>query len=773
MRPPAFAVVLAAGALALGARGGALARQPGAAGSERPAPTPETLPPPSSAQAGGVGPRLGTGIAEITFGEGQIDGSVVHARNVTFTVGEYVLTAGQVDGDVDTELVFTGSPTLTYRDQRLLGDAIRFAPRTRAYTVENLRTALTPQFLQGRLLSPLFLSAESLSGRRREAILGTDVAATTCELPRPDYRIEAGAIRVDPGRSVTLKRASFVLWGRHVITLPTFIIPLDRRLARRSYTPYVGRSDEEGWFAKTAFNYLLSDRAPGLYRVDAMEKKGIGLGLEQAWDLARDAGLLALYAIPTTSSGRNLSGRLNARRLLGGGQDVSLDASYNEDSYYGLPRTRNLSSRLGYRLARGALETSLNVGRQSTHSSGFSTASYTANVSQGIRLGPRGRLNMTADYSRYESASSGAAGQRTEQLATRAQADYRADNYSLQVVANRSVPVGRSTAQSYFGGLERMPEVALTNYRFTGGWLSRVPLNLALAVGRYSEGGGAGTAAARVRTERLVAGLDVSSLRYRLTTNTDLNLTAGFQQSLYGEGAAQYVVRGNGTLTQRWGRHSGLNLSYSYQRPEGGTPFRFDLIGNYHTLNADVGFLDDRRVQLTARVGYDFAQSAFGGISAPWQTLSANLLVRPVDWARLRSLFTFDPNGGRFLAVTNDLRLRGRQDFALDVVTRYDPRRHRFAQVNGYLDLPIGRLWRVMALMQYNGYLNRFESRHLRIVRDLHCLEAALTYIDSPFGYQSQRQIYFELRIKALPVLQRFTTGAFGQSVGPSIGGID
>lgn len=131
---------------------------------------------------------------------------------------------------------------------------------------------------------------------------------------------------------------------------------------------------------------------------------------------------------------------------------------------------------------------------------------------------------------------------------------------------------------------------------------------------------------------------------------------------------------------------------------------------------------------------------------------------------------SFDPNTGRFLSVTGDFRFRGRARFALDLVTRYDPARKRFGQVNGYLDLPVGRWWRLVTMMQYNGYLARFESRNLQIVRDLHCLEASIAYQENPFGYRADRQITFQLRVKAFPMFQRLGSGAFGQLSDTGIG---
>lgn len=728
---------------------------------------------------GQIPPDLGT----VEYEEATIVGSRIRARNVQVTVGEYTLRGGELEGDLEQELFFTGNPSLTYRGQVLTGDRIRFSPKAKTFRVENLHTALTPDFLQGRLLSPLYLSAGSISGRRRDPIFGIDLDATTCELSRPDYLVRAGEVIVEPEKRIILKRATFILWGVRLFTLPVIVIPLDQRVRRprADYLPEFGRSQEEGWFVKAALSYLLADRAPGLYRVDLMEKKGIGLGVEQNWSLTRWAGTFAIYAIPTGGTSRNLSGRFSSRLGLGGGQLLTLDNDFQQNSYLSLPETTNFNTRFGYQIQTGGISAGLNLARMATDTEGFRTRSYTASLSQSFPLGRTGSISFGGDYSRFSSVTLPSefnpkgSFQRTEQLNTRMQADQRGDNYLLQFAANRSIPVGKSAGQSFFSGVEKIPEITLSNYRFRSGYLSTLPLTFFLSFGQYSEGGSlfGHQSSTKTTSERVIVGFDANNLRYALSRSADISLNTGFQQYFYGEGAAQYVIRNNVSLTQRWNKRSGINFNYAYQRPEGGTPFRFDQLGQYHTLNTDIGFLDDSRLQLTARVGYDFAQSGFGGFRQPWQTLSVNLLARPVPWARLQNLLSFDPNNGRVQSIISDFRFRGRSDFSLDMVARYDPQRHKFGNVNSYINLPVGNLWRVIALVQYNGYLNRFESRNLQIVRDLHCLEASLTYMDNPFGFRNDRQIFFQLRIKAIPIFQRFGTGQFGQALDTSIGGFN
>ncbi len=704
----------------------------------------------------------------LRFEQADIDGTIVNARGVELTYGEYVLKGGRLEGDLEGMLLFTEGPALSYRDQTLLGDSIRFYPKSRTYRIENLRAGLTSQFLQGYVTEPVYLSGGSVAGREGEPIVGSDSAMTTCDRPDPHYEVIAGGIEVEPGARITLKRAALAYRGKRLLTLPTVVVPLDRRLPRGGYRPNVGRSVEEGWFVKTGFNYLLSDRAPGMYRVDLMERKGIGVGFEQAWRSAATTGEATLYGIPAGGQGRNLSGRVMSRIRLGAEQQLDVGYDFRQNDYRTLPDSSDSGLRLGYGLRAGSWDTRLNLNRRSNSSGAYRSASENASWNQRFTLTQRGTLSLDADFSRYESGTTGTQAQVNERLTTRLQGDYRASNYVLQLAANRNVPIGKSTAQSYFGGVEKLPEIGVSQFRFTSGPLARLPLALNLGAGLYSEGGTAG--AQRTATERIAAGFDLTSMRIGVGRSAEIAAGAGFTQYFYGEGAAQYILRSTTSLTQRWGGKSGVNLRHTYQQPHGGTPFRFDRQGKYHSITGDVGWLDDARFQISARFGYDLAGSVFGGSSEPWQTVSANMLFRPNDSVRLRTLLTFNPNNGQFASVTGDLRLRGRRDFAMDVVTRYDPRTHRFGQVHAYLNLPVLPAWRAVILTQYNGYLNRFETRNLQIIHDMHCLEASLTFMDNPYGWRADRQVMFQIRVKAFPVFQQFGTGVYGQALDTGVG---
>jgi hypothetical protein len=179
--------------------------------------------------------------------------------------------------------------------------------------------------------------------------------------------------------------------------------------------------------------------------------------------------------------------------------------------------------------------------------------------------------------------------------------------------------------------------------------------------------------------------------------------------------------------------------------------------------------VDDKRFQFTIRAGYDFLGTSR---ERPWQSVSARMMWRPVERTRLDTLATFDPNTGRFFALTNSLRLRGHRDFAFDLVSRYDPAQGKFSQLNSQFDIPIGRTWRLAGLVRYNGFRGQFESTSLQLTKKWDCMEASVVYTETPFGFQNNRQLFFTIRINAFPTSRNSGRGPAGDALGTGLGEI-
>lgn len=151
------------------------------------------------------------------------------------------------------------------------------------------------------------------------------------------------------------------------------------------------------------------------------------------------------------------------------------------------------------------------------------------------------------------------------------------------------------------------------------------------------------------------------------------------------------------------------------------------------------------------------------------------MMWRPTPTTRYDTLFTFDPNTGKFLSYTNELRFRGRNRFGVDVLGRYDPALGKMSQINTQFDLPLGRSWRFTGLVRYNGYMDQFESRNFQITHEWDCMEASLSYADNPLSFRTgnNQQIFFSIRIKGLPQARPSTSLGVGQALGTGVGDLN
>ncbi len=760
----------------------------------------------------------------------QFTGAVEGQGNVIVTYAGTTLTADRVTGDFNRELIFSGHAHVRTAGANADADAIHFFPRRRAYRLENPRGILEPSFLQYRVYDPVFVRGGAFSGTTGGYSVADHFHATTCIETHPHYELRVASAELIPDQRLILRRVGVFLFGQKLIVLPTLIVPLDRRIrrARTDYLPEFGQNTNEGYYARFPYEFAIGAAAATFLRLDLTQKRGAGYRVEQeylagkqgsAFDTSgigagggfsglgnafggggsytsaygygalgprlprlgtglgpQSGGLFAAQGYVRDGFDRNFNASLRHQQSIGGSNRIGFVTELQRNSFFVTTDKQSAqTTRFTFDHADNAHgvvgDAALNYTTNDSRLS--STSQLTGNYRQTFAFADvganRNNLTFNFDLSRYLSSSTAFDGSsetstRSARLDSLVQFQHAARDYTYQIQANRSVPIGTQTQGSNFGTLERLPEllVSTDTYNFKGGWLRKFPAHFDIGVGRYSEPvNGFST-----QTERALFNLnvpDVSLVRGR----TEVLTTGGFEQRYYGDGAAQYQVRNQTRLRQHLGGRSGIDLNYQYEQPEGGTPFQFDTYGRTHFVTAEGGYLDDRRFQITARVGYDLLGASQ---QAPWQSLATRLLWRPTPSVRFDSLNSFDPNTGRFISASASARFRGPADFALDLLTRYDPQRGRFSQVNGQFDIPLGRTWRLLSLLRYSGLSGRFESENVQLVHEWDCLEASLTYTETPFGFHPDRQIFFTLRLKAFPFARSFARGPAGESLGGGLG---
>lgn len=666
---------------------------------------------------------------------------------------EYTIRAESVEGNIDRgDYLFRGGVVLESEGVEAHGEVLRLNVSRRQWQLQGAGADLQPLFLQNQLQGTLRLSGQQLEGTQREAHLHQG-ELTTCLLDRPHYHFSARSVDVLVDKRLVARGVSLHAFGRRLFTLPTLVVPLDRRLSRGTL-PQVGQSQEEGYYVKTALGYLLGDNA-GTARIDLMQKKGIGLGIDQQYLWRGVAGLLSMYYLDDRSrASRSLSAQLrHEQQLLGFNMRLTGDLRSGSYLYYADTRSASWQASASRAWSSGSVALLSRLSQQS--SAGFSSESDTYSLRWNQRWGTNASWNLSADLSRFRSLSGGEVRSEQEQLTTQAQLSGSTSRFDWSVGWNRVVPIGTGTGGFYYGGLEKTPELLLstTDRRLFG---RERGLQLQLGLGSFRE---------------LPSGEPIQRLLFEVrwspilpsSERTSLSYSALFRQVFTSDGTAQYVLQGNAEWQGRPERASRWYLNYRYLRPYGYTPLRAEYTGTTNFVSAGWEWGVGRAFSLRAYTGYDLFARQRG--SRPWQPLNLGMQWQPNPGWQLNLQSTLNLNEGQWNYLRAYLRARSTA-FSMNLNGVYDPLRHRWASATLWLDAQMFRTpLRVQAVFAYNGYVQRFEGRQLLLTWDLHCWELSAGYIDNPLGFRADRELTFQLRIKALPQLQRFGVGQFGQSL--------
>jgi hypothetical protein len=525
------------------------------------------------------------------------------------------------------------------------------------------------------------------------------------------------------------------------------VVPL--REGDVSQLPDAGYTEEEGFYLRYAIAYLLAQGALGSARFDLMQKRGLGVNLQQNY--AR--GDLNLYLLrDLRQRADSLTGRWQHGQNFGALQ-TRWNAEYRRNSYLLFGNNTAWNLRTDWTLPSPTGQTALSLAESRNRTGAFENIARTLTLQDTRRLG-RLQSSLSGEYLEFENLFSGSrTGNRQWNL--RANLRYGLErDATLQLDFERFVPVGES---GIFGGLERLPELSVST---AGRALGLPDSQLRISVGRFAEG-----FQTRITRERYAFEWQ-GRTGARPTRETDLRPALlwnyRFRQTFYSDDTAQYLLQSALEGRLPLGARSNFSLRWNYLRPYGYSPLGLDRTGVYNLLSGELrlSFGDWR---LGAQSSYDLLASDRG--RDPWSLLNLNLEYQPAEWLRWRTQASYDPNRARWRSLQTDLQWRF-GDSRLALAARYDPQRARWGSVFVRVDaLKWGRS-RLSFLTQYNGYLNRFESRQALWVYDLHCAELEVRYIDNPFGFRRDTGLQVFLRLKALPSVSRFGFGQLGQPVG-------
>jgi hypothetical protein len=262
---------------------------------------------------------------------------------------------------------------------------------------------------------------------------------------------------------------------------------------------------------------------------------------------------------------------------------------------------------------------------------------------------------------------------------------------------------------------------------------------------------------------RLLLQWDMLDKPISIGDRNTLSLNAGVRQAYYAADMAQYVLKSGALLTSNLGDYMKARLSYSYQRPEGFSPFLFDFTGKYNYTRAVIDYQHDKLMKWSLSTGYDMYNP-----TTHWQDMALHLSSHPNSQLGYSLGAGYNLNTGRWQTLLLQYQIAAPKHFSMDIGNQYDTQRHSLL-TRGRFDWQINNLWRIEAISSWNGDLNTFDYRAFRLTRDLHCLEASITYVNET-GITVNKGFNFDVRIKALPFLDRFGINQYGQQIDTSMG---
>ena len=711
--------------------------------------------------------------------EATDDGALL-LGNVKLVYDGYVVTCERASYDEKKNYItFESKVQMETGKETFFAERIGFNRKTREFEAFDAHTVLPPERVGQGILEPVILWGKSIK-REGDILKATDGFLTTCDLAHPHAKIGFGYAELVPKKRLTLRDVTIYRYDTIVLRIKHLTIPVVEQ-PRYSYLPNIGRTQEEGYFIKAVIGYSLAKTLPGLLRVDWMERKGIGLGTDQAYRFGDTAaGRVNLYTLNDRSrNARNLNGQVQHEQRFGE-IDARLSSDFQSNSYFAATQnSKTQNTTLALNRAVGTTTTGVTLGQNSSDSGGSIYRTSTYGLTQQLPLPKSGslsfRFNGTDNLNASATSRTGRIQENAELRASSALGPFRAE-----LVANRNLrnsTSGTSSGGSFFAGTEKLPELTLTTNQLKGS-LGKYFSGVTLGYGDFLESLSSSGTATQLHTQRLLFQSDLNRQSKPLGGGLRLDLGGGFRQTVYdGGSAAQYVVSQTTNLSQTTSRNGTLGLAYNYSRPYGGTPpgFRNDFASTVNGLN----FNDQQtggHASVRLSTGYDILQAqqepVLGLRNRPWNQLSVTTEFRPSDSHHSRLNTTYDINSGKLLVLDHYAHFQRGNTFLLDTSGRYDPTLKKLREVRAILGTQIfDNQTRLIGNSNYNNLTRKFEFNSFAFTREFHDYEITVSYVDQPFGFRSEKGINLSLRLKAFPSPKTNQGSRNGTPVDTGLGG--
>lgn len=745
--------------------------------------------------------------------EDAAQGLIFSQGPVTFAYGtDFIVHADRaVYDEKGHKAVLTGNVAVTVQGRKFNGKKIVFNTETGHWAVSQIDRIFQPEeFPYGTVLDPLYVSGAAVTGNYDRAagdysgVAGSNFKFTSCDRDhyyilskRLDfYRDAKGA----PDRLVLRHNGLYIL-GHKIVELPVYVIPLNDSVRSRNQflQPTVGQNDVDGFFVRTLYDLDANEKHRDSLLLDALQKRGIGLGLQR--ELA-GAGLLYIYGLTGNGgiNGRELDTRIQRTWRITRALTSSINFQSTKNNSFGIGSATNGDFALNFNRPR--IQSGLLLRYSNNASNGSTFRDFGATFQHAQDLGAGVHLDASTIFTNTQ--SSGVPATSTlDNIFSVARLNRGPVDATLRTELHHDL----AGVNTYHGAyeLERIPELLLQSSpeRLHLPFLQRyLPGQLTLGVGAYAEPASQQTL---MRTDfqydavpRPIQLLKSGSAESSLTT------TEHFEQSYYSDAAERYDYNYGLQWNTGLFKHSAifnhdqnqpfatpfsttpeqapvssllplgssnttdrdhlLNFTVNYfkQRTVGYTPFQFDYLTPTETVAGTVSLQPNRVFRFGLSAGRDLQNSI------------SNDILGTIEFAPSPSFYyslnvNYSPQSGTYGDLVNYLHLTREPNKILggsvDLGVRYSPTMHSITQVNADANIRLTHKTQLQALTSYNGFTKQFDFSQFRITQDLHCFNLYATFDTS------RKEFRLDLALKAFPFLDtRLGVNQQGAGFSPQIG---
>ncbi|MBA7568447.1 LPS-assembly protein LptD [subsurface metagenome] len=652
----------------------------------------------------------------ITYEKIEGEDLIIAKGKVNFQYQDIEIDADYLKINLDTNLLFASGEIFLKQDESETNcEELTYNWETKKTILLRLKGELTGESIKGKV----YYQGEKMENFP-ETVEISEGSFTTCELEEPHYHFVTKEMIIYPKDKIIARNISWYEGETKIITLPYFLIFLDRK-TQLPILPKIGQNSNDGWYAKINFNYYVNEKSYGTLYIDWFEKKGIGTGIKHFLEIggegdnSGDASFYLYQIKEKDSDSSNITGKIDYQQNITDNLKTQFVLDYSGRKTQGEELlTNSIQSNLNVNYDKKGEKYDIKlVGKYTFSGTGLGEEDLSINgnikVNHNYTFNDKLSSALTLAYTDKNPASQEAA---DLELKPKWELKYNGEGYTLNLTTEKRFDLDGEnyTDEDISKIINRLPEFVFNK----GGAVigdTKITYGINASVGHFYE---AATEEDNWRGEY------VFNLNRPFDLGEYLTLTPSgiFRQDVYLTGEARYLVGGKVDLLAVYNPYISSTLSYSYNKSVGPTPFNFDYIAPLtNTASGKLTLTPSEKIKLDLSTNYDLIAENFGD-------LVAKLEYKPKDDWKMNFSSSYNLN-------TNEWTKK----------------------INSQLDLQLTDDWKI----KYKGVVDlengfKLTDSVVGITWDLHCREITINY------KQATDSFWVEFYIKAFPT-EKITIG--------------